>query len=215
MSLPSPPPPPPPIRPTWLIPTSMIAPGKSALMGGPTSFWIIHFSGISTLIMSMLASAAVLMHIFDIPLPCFLSLRTKGLFRAIGDSKRSPWPVLGRRNNQLANASGEPDPPDVAEERHQQDIASRFAMYLAFADFCWSCVHMSDHLYLAVRQVFPSVDTSQTFALLVCLFYGYQQMTHSVLALFTYLRVARRTHIELGATGACMRYALVLLLLGS
>ncbi|ORZ32050.1 hypothetical protein BCR44DRAFT_1253758 [Catenaria anguillulae PL171] len=201
----------------WAIPVSAIHPDLPADMGNRPMFFAIHIVALACISLSMLGSLSVLLHHLNYPVPKAVSRWTGGMFRAYGEPAGSDQVTVavkpsGRSGAAAGNAhhgtmGGQ---SKTVKAGIRRDFSSRFAFYLALADFLWSMAHSIDHLVLLVSGRFPDDATSMKLAIVVFVFFGGQQMMHFCLSLYTYIRVVRGVNFDLGAI-----YSLFHMLTGS
>ncbi|KAI9179850.1 hypothetical protein H9P43_005181 [Blastocladiella emersonii ATCC 22665] len=149
----------------------MVGEGKSAVLGHPVMFHAVHIAALLSIAASVIGSLGVIAHINRVTLPAPLSQRTGGLFAAWGSAPQKP---------------------------KRLEFAARFAMYLAVVDAVWSTSHAIDHGLLLFTRVLPSETTGVFLGMVVWVLFGYHQMMHACLSLFTWLRVCREVKLDLG-----------------
>ncbi|KAI9179851.1 hypothetical protein H9P43_005182 [Blastocladiella emersonii ATCC 22665] len=159
----------------WFIPADLIGEGRSAVLGHPVMFYIVHITALLSMFASMFGAAGVIAHIYRVRLPGPLCRLTGGLFE--------PW--------------GTPAPSTAAKPK-RLEFAARFAMYLAVADGCWSLSHTIDHSYLLINRVFPSEEAGLILGTMMWIGFGYHQLMHACLSFITWLRVCRETKLDFG-----------------
>jgi len=116
----------------WLISTSEIGPGCTAVLGKKfLFFYVLHCSSISCISVSMISCLVVIFCISH-------SL----IDRKIRESRRN-------------------------------EVAIRFPLYIAIADFIWGTVHLGDHFYLIVEQRYPKDPRAVYLGIHVLYFLGY------------------------------------------
>ncbi|KAI9183980.1 hypothetical protein H9P43_003033 [Blastocladiella emersonii ATCC 22665] len=83
--------------------------------------------------------------------------------------------------------------------RPSRSLSDRMTLSAALADVAWCCASAADHLVLLVSNEFPQRDIGTILELASWICFGYSQLLRAALSLATFLRVCRKTRINLGS----------------
>ncbi|KAI9183841.1 hypothetical protein H9P43_002893 [Blastocladiella emersonii ATCC 22665] len=155
----------------WLIPTSAVKAGASAVLGNEPMFYAVHLSACINGVASLLGCIAVLLHVAAVPVPRVVSVWTRGLFHPWGTDRTAAKRV---------------------------DFSARFSRYLAVADLIWHTSHLTDHALLLAHKEYPEDSLATGLALNLFVWFGWCQMLHCALSAYSYLKICRNVHLKFG-----------------